>query len=279
VHEPAFRVGSVRLEDARRLAYREIGPVDGWPVLHFHGAIGAPIAPPAELLVAIERFGVRWICVQRPGFGASLAAPGRCMIDFAADVARMLELLSIHRVAVVGVSAGGPYALACAHKLPQQVRMVAVCSSLSPFAAPYELWGVPVRIRLPLRALAAAPNVAGWGARPAAAVLRWRRWSRRTYTAALRASTAHGVQGLIDDCLISCQPWGFEPGDVCAPVHLWHGAQDRLVPVEYARRLATSLPQCQSAYIADGGHFLFRWRVGDIVAALARETKTGAQDS
>jgi pimeloyl-ACP methyl ester carboxylesterase len=43
------------------------------------------------------------------------------MVDWADDVAELAEALEIDRFAVAGTSSGGPYALACAVKLPARV--------------------------------------------------------------------------------------------------------------------------------------------------------------
>src|SRR5215467_2052963 len=99
----------ITLRDGRRLAYSVAGPEDGFPVLYFHGAIGTAVAIGA----AVEALGLRYICVNRPGFGGSDLAPGRRMLDFADDIEQLADALGLDQFAVVGVSAGGPYALAC----------------------------------------------------------------------------------------------------------------------------------------------------------------------
>jgi pimeloyl-ACP methyl ester carboxylesterase len=132
MQEPAFRAGSIRLADGRRIAVSELGSRDGLPVLYLHGAIGTPLRPTPELLATVERLKLRWLAVQRPGFGGSSPDPGRSLLRFARDVDDLADGLGLGHLAVLGVSAGGPYALACAHALPDRVAAVTVCSSLSP---------------------------------------------------------------------------------------------------------------------------------------------------
>lgn len=286
----AFTAGSIRLRGGRRLAFAEHGPCDGAAVLYLHGAIGSPLGVADELAAVIERLSLRWICVERPGFGASDPAPGRSMLDFAADVGELLDALGLRRVTVIGVSAGGPYALACAHRLAGRVGAVAVCSSVSPLGAPHEVPGLPPRIRLPLALLAARPRWCTRALEHAARLARRhpglvRRALRIGATAGdggprarpvaggdaldgLLATLDGGVPGLVEDYLISCRPWGFSPADVRTPVCLWHGMQDRIVPVEHAWQLAAALPSCRAAFDPDEGHFFFRRRVGEIAEAV-----------
>ena len=68
--------------------------------------------------------------------------------------------------------------------------------------------------------------------------------------------------------LTRCAAWGFHLREVLGEVHLWHGAQDRFVPVEHARVVAATLPRCRARFDADDGHFFFRRRLEDVLGAL-----------
>jgi pimeloyl-ACP methyl ester carboxylesterase len=65
-----------------------------------------------------------------------------------------------------------------------------------------------------------------------------------------------------------CTGWGFDVREVRGEVHLWHGEQDRFVPVAHARALAAALPRCHAQFDADDGHFFFRRRLADVLGAL-----------
>src|ERR1700722_18988127 len=112
-----FVRGRLRLADGRRLTYSETGPRGGIPVLYCHGAIGPPLGAAVDLEALTGELGVRYIAVSRPGIGGSDPAPGRTVLGFAADVRELVDVLEIERLGVVGVSAGGPYALAVAREL------------------------------------------------------------------------------------------------------------------------------------------------------------------
>jgi len=63
---------------------------------------------------AASAHGIRLISIDRPGHGFSSAQPGRMILDSAADVEMLAAHLGIKSYAVLGVSGGAPYALACA---------------------------------------------------------------------------------------------------------------------------------------------------------------------
>jgi pimeloyl-ACP methyl ester carboxylesterase len=233
------------------------------------------------------------LLVQRPGFGASDPQAGRSVHDFAGDVEQLADALGLERFAVAGVSAGGPYAVACAHALPDRVVAAAAVSSLSPLCAPAQVPGLPARVRVPLRAIARWPRAtARLGDAAVALVERHPRSLRRVMAlgappadrrhladagtsraaaAAFLAAARGGVSGLVADHLVTSRPWGFELGDVRGQVHVWHGMADAFVPVEHALQLVAALPRCRAWIDPGEGHFFFRRRAADILAALAAE--------
>jgi pimeloyl-ACP methyl ester carboxylesterase len=65
--------------------------------------------------------GLRLIGYDRPGYGGSTPQPGRTVADCAADVRAICAELGIDRLAMWGVSGGGPHLLAWAALLPDLV--------------------------------------------------------------------------------------------------------------------------------------------------------------
>jgi pimeloyl-ACP methyl ester carboxylesterase len=238
---------SVQLRDGRRLTYRALGRIDGFPVLYMHGAIGSPRWHSAELDAVVASLGIRYLAVNRPGFGGSDPSPDRTVADYAADVEDLADALGMERFSVIGVSAGAPFALACAWALPGRVVAVAAASPLAPSSA--------IRYRVP---------VAGFRV-PLVGPL--------VYEAALRtlrARSATAPRNMVEDYKACFRPWGFEPRDVRVPVVLWHGRRDRLVPVRHALSLAASLPACATHLEPRAGHFFFGKRVAEIVGSVLR---------
>ena len=281
----------VRLADGRRLAFCETGPRDGEAVVYCHGAIGTPLTSSIDLAAITIDLGVRHIAVSRPGVGGSDPSPGRTVLDFATDVRELVDAIGVRRFAVVGVSAGGPYALALGHELADRITRIAICSSLSPLCAPHRTPGMQRRIRLGLQLLTGAP---GFCAALGDAVLpairshpellshviaahaapsereRLRHPGERAAASRsfLDAAGPGGVRGMIDDFLTYSQPWGFSAGDVESEVHLWHGLNDLLVPIDHALALAATLPHCRAFFDHEEGHHFFRRRLASILATL-----------
>jgi pimeloyl-ACP methyl ester carboxylesterase len=278
------------LRDGRSLSFSAIGPPTGWPVFYCHGAIGTPVEATVDLTQIVDRVGVRYIAPSRPGVGGSDPQPGRTILDFADDIAALADRLGIERFSVLGVSAGGPYALGIAHRLGARVDRIALCSALSPFCEPHRAPGLQRRVGLPLAALAAAPGLAR---RLGNTVLPVLRRHPRLITEVIAAHAAPserarlgstcertaastsfldaacgGLGGLIDDFLTYAHGWGFDPAEVGTEVQLWHGASDPLVPVEHALQLAAALPRCRVFVDPDEGHHFFRSSLEQILLAL-----------
>ncbi len=286
----------VSLRDGRRLSYRSAGPRDGLLVLYLHGAIGSPQAVCPELEAIVHELEIHYVMVSRPGFGGSQRAPGRTLLGFADDAAALADELGRWRFAVVGVSAGGPYALACARALPARVAAATVVSCLSPAAC--RTPGLPVAARAALRAVRARPCAAARagdlalatarrhprlvaqilhaGAPPADRGLLNESAARELAATRFLAAAGSGVSGMIDDHLLCARPWGFRAEDIETCTHVWHGVQDRLVPVDDALALAASLPRARLALDPDEGHFFYRRRLREILGELAAAARAPA---
>jgi pimeloyl-ACP methyl ester carboxylesterase len=283
----------LRLPDGRRLAYTATGPRWGRPVLYCHGAIGTPLGASCELERITADLGVRHLALNRPGTGGSDPADGRTILSFADDVLALADELGIDRLDLVGVSAGGPYALAAAYALPSLVERVAVVSSLSPLCALYRTPGMRRRIRMSLRLLAIAPKTIGAlgdivlpivehhprliskvisaHAAPAERERLADPSERHAAAASFLAATEGGVRGMIADYLAYSSDWGFDVREVSQRVQLWHGLGDPLVPVEHALQLAVTLPDCRVFLDPEEGHHFFRRRLRSILAALVQD--------
>ena len=274
-----------RLHDGRRLAFAETGPPAGRLVLYLHGAIGSPQSGCAALDAVVQELGIRYVMVSRPGFGASDPLPGRTLRGFASDAAELADQLGCERFAVVGVSAGGPYALACAHELPCRVTAASIVSTTPWACAPDRVDALGLRLRLALRALRCQPrgctraadallslarHCPGLVARVIGAGGRADGDAQAHDAAAARflAAADRGVGAMIADYGLCAAVWGFEPSAVRVPVQLWHGARDPLVPVDQALLLAAALPRAEVAIDPGEGHFFYRRRLREILGAL-----------
>ena len=112
------------LGDGRTLAWSEGGDPAGTPVLFFHGCPDTRRAAWSGHDAA-HAAGVRLIAANRPGYGASTpASPSYELV--VGDVAELADSLGLDRFAVIGMSVGGTFALACAARLPYRVTTAAL---------------------------------------------------------------------------------------------------------------------------------------------------------
>jgi pimeloyl-ACP methyl ester carboxylesterase len=284
---------AVELSDGRRLSYSATGPRDGTPILYLHGAIGSAPQRDPQLEAAITRFRIRYLMVDRPGFGGSDPKPGRRVGDFAGDLEELADKLRLSRLAVIGVSAGAPYALATARAMADRVAAVASVSTIPPGFSAGGSWRTAPHYRLALMALAGAPRAISTIVDPSLAVLRRRpgalrrlfalgalggdrdllgsKEAREIATRRFLAATARGSWPMIEDFLVCRADWGFELAEVSRPIHLWHGTCDPLIPIGYADAMRRELPDVLPRFV-ESGHFLLRDRIGDILGSLARAT-------
>ena len=71
--------------------------------------------------------------------------------------------------------------------------------------------------------------------------------------ATLRRSVSTGIAGWRDDDLAFLRDWGFDLG-TGAPVAIWQGAQDRMVPYPHGEWLAAHWPGARVHLLPDEGH-------------------------
>jgi pimeloyl-ACP methyl ester carboxylesterase len=260
----------------RTLAYAQFGPASGRPLLYFGGS-----RLEAALL---RRAGIeqraRVIGVDRPGIGLSQFVPGRRLADWADDVAALADSLGLNRFAVVGVSGGGPHALACAYRIPERLTRCGVVSGVGPAVV------TPLQ-RMPWL-LVPMMRLMGRFFRDEQQAQRSLRWFTRGWPEADRACLAdpetaaiwarslaeafrQGPRGLTYDTLLGeVRPWGFRLTDIAfSDIYLWHGALDRDVPVQMGRVVAERLPRCHATFYPDEGHLsVIARHANEIVATL-----------
>lgn len=284
---------SLRLADGRRIGYAEYGAPSGCPIFLFHGV------PSSRLMFRVvddagRRLGARLIAPDRPGIGRSDPQPARRIVDWPSDAAELADRLGIERFDVVGVSGGGPYALACALNIPNRLGTVGVVSGAGPVADESELGrSMAAHLRMPF-ALARRGGIAytllcvlvGAAARcwPVACLRLLTLHEppdershfmndavHRALEAGLVEAFAQGYRGPADDFRLIACPWGFDPGAIRRPVLFWHGEADTIVPPQMARHLAGQISQHSAHWISGAGHLFGLSHADIIIGALAAQ--------
>ena len=80
----------------------------------------------------------------------------------------------------------------------------------------------------------------------------------------VREGLAPGEQGWWDDGMSHITDWGFDVRDIRVPVKIWHGRQDRMVPVQHGEWLAASVPGAEAEISERDGHITMIGRIGEI---------------
>lgn len=286
---------TLRLEDGRLLGFGEFGDPSGFPILAFHGIPGSRLTF-AFADGSASRHGLRLITLERPGIGLSTALPRRSILDWTEDVRQAADRLRLGSFGVIGLSGGGPYALAVAHRLPARVRGTAIVSGMGPVDDPWVLDRSTWRQRFRLHLFRDLPGfapllvaVAGLGLKhlrdhhlmrflraipePGREVLEEERFAPFIFDP-LREGYRQGSAGVGLDLRLMTRPWGFRIEEVRGPVVLWHGEDDFDVPSLLARAVARRLPCCDPHFIPEAGHLWILGHVEQVLGKLAQLLET-----
>ncbi len=270
---------TIRLRDGRTLGYAEYGNPRGEPLIYCHGFPASRLE--AGLIeAAASRSHVRAIAIDRPGYGLSDFKPHRLIADWPDDVVELMQALGIETFAVLGVSGGGPYALACAFKIPQQLTSVAVVCGLGPIyeASLLRTLQWPSRLGFVLarkapwllrllygdvvgRLMRGYPEVAlsllTFHAPKADRAVFRRPDIKAAFYAWVRAALTQGPRGALRDLTLYAHDWGwgFRPEDILIAVDFWHGELDTTVPPSHTRFLSRALVRKRVHWMPGEGHF------------------------
>ncbi len=259
-------------------------------MLWFHGTPGARRQVPPDAGREAASRGLRLISVERPGAGWSTPHLYNAVRDWAADVAQLTAQLGLAKFACIGLSGGGPYALACAHQLPDRIPVVAVLGGLGPtlgreIAPGYtRLLGHLGRL---LRAVSGpgswtlakligmvgpvAPTLGGYlhyffptSDRPVIQDSR----NLEVFIDAILAGLEGDFRAPFYDLVLFAHDWGFALSDIKIPVRFWAGQVDVIVPTSHAAHQAFLIKDSKVVYKPGMGHFAGYTETGAVFDAL-----------
>lgn len=280
------------LPDARVLSYQELGDPDGRPLVVLHGTPGSS-RQLAGLAGAARDGGWRAIAPDRAGYGGSAPDRRRTIGSSARDVGALIDGLGLDGCSVVGISGGGPSALACGVLLGDRLQTVTTVGSVGPvvprdpslpadrlllrFARQSELLAQAMfapMLRMgrknPERAV---ERFAAMAAAPDATLLRSDPIIREAFLDDLRNSSATSPRAAARDFWLFARAWDFDLGQMQIPVDVWHGTEDRNVPVAHGRVIAARCPTAELHIVEGGGHMLLN-ELDEILATLTSRQAT-----
>jgi len=274
--------------DGSVIAVEVAGEPGGRPVLLCHGLADSRLS--ARLFgSAAGELGLRLVAPDRPGIGGTDPRRLRRLADWVEDAALVLDAAVAGPAALLGVSAGGPFAAACAARLGGRVRSLTL---IAPLGAPgWPTRGMAQGQRFVLPAARHAPAFGGWFlGRLAVLARRSPRLFLRLVTSELpgidrRALAQPGLReafltgyteafyrgswGVAQDLRVLMRPWGFELGSITVPASIHHGDADTTVPPQHARLFAAAIPGAQLQLHPGHGHFSILGAARQMLAALA----------
>lgn len=267
----------VRVPDGRDVEVLLAGPEDGLPLIVHEGTPLGLVAPPQTIEAAGAR-GLRYVQIARPGYEGSTPRPGRRVADVAADVAAVADSLGAREFASIGMSGGGPHALASAACLPGRCLAAASIAGVAPYRADgldfldgmgpenHAEFGAASRgasaleryLEKEAAALAevtAGQIIAAMGGLISAADAAVMTGEHAELLAAgLRAALRAGLAGWRDDDLAFVTDWGFSLEALAGRVAIWQGDQDRMVPFTHGQWLAARIPGARVHLEPGEGH-------------------------
>ena len=274
-HHP-LREHRVPVAPGRFLGAAELGDPEGFAFLWFHGTPGGRLQVPPDAPASAAQRRIRLFGVERPGTGWSTPHRYASLSEFAADVSALAEALGLARFAVVGLSGGGPYALACAHSMPDRIVAAAVIGGIGPVRGPEAVPGhgrTLARLHRFASAIAApAGRALPTVIRPAVphAALAVRAFSvfappadrpillDPAFQSVLVGDILHvmdgGLAGPLHDFRLLSTDWGFSLRDVRVPVRFFHGDADGFVPAAHAYHQARLVQRGDVTLLPGGGH-------------------------
>jgi pimeloyl-ACP methyl ester carboxylesterase len=264
---------AIKRPDGRTVAFAELGSADGSAVLWCHGGPGCRLDP-AYVADDAAAAGLRFIGIDRPGYGGSDPQPGRSIADWVADALAVADHLGIDQFATIGLSTGGAYALAVAALAPARVLGAVPCCAMTDMrfeparatmSRPHALavWDAATRDE----AIAAAVESHGIdGSRivesaegpplaPSDLAMLPARWGQ-LWMETNPVRFAHGLEGYADDRIADGGGWtSFDVAAVRCPVIVLHGGNDVIAPLIHARHTAELVPGAELRIVDDLGHF------------------------
>ena len=275
---------SISLPDKRHLGYAEYGVDDGFPVFLFHGNPGSRLSsgyfPDCPFIE-----GIRIIAPDRPGYGLS-EFKENALESWPDDVCVLADHLGIKKFSVLGVSGGGPYALACAWKIPDRLSTVGLAGSVGPnvpdategvIKSLRVLWKVAkplfwlVKLQMRLMALNAKRN-------PEKLMKQLRDLELSDQDKEIfdkpeiqrifihdfpEAYRQNGIGSAYDSTIPG--NWPIPLDEIKIEVNIWSMEADQLVG-NMGRYLASKIPNCKANYISHRGHL---WLVENMREVLS----------
>ncbi|MGZ4578661.1 MAG: alpha/beta fold hydrolase, partial [Mycobacterium sp.] len=212
---------------------------------------------------------------------------------FGDDLRTIADTLGIDKMAVIGLSGGGPYALASAAVLPDRVVAAGVLGGVAPFfgdegitsglmnlgkrAAPLlQLGGDPLRIgaslviRMIRPVATSALELYALISPEADRRLLTRPEFKAMFLDDLLNGSRKQLAAPFNDVILFTRDWGFRLDEVKVPVRWWHGDSDHIVPFAHGEHVVSMLPDAELLVLPGESHLAGLGRGEEILSTLTK---------
>ncbi|MFH5800912.1 alpha/beta fold hydrolase [Haladaptatus sp. CMAA 1911] len=190
--------------------------------------------------------GLRILAPDRPGVGESDPILGRGLLDWPTDVVQLADELDVDEFAVIGVSGGGPYALACAYTIPERLTAVTIVSGVAPLDTPDAIGEISLIEQLPIRTSRRSPRIS------------------RCF-----------LGDVAEEYRVCGEPWGFDVVDIALDIDVWYGTRDWSLSAYHATIIASQLPNATLHTLPNTSHLgSVANHNNEILASLTRSMRS-----
>ncbi len=283
--------GNISVGEGRRIGFAEFGAPRGKAVFWFHGTPGARRQIPVEARLFADRENIRLIGVDRPGIGSSTPFQYDNVLGFSRDLETIADTLGVDEMAVVGLSGGGPYTLACAAGMPDRVVAAGVLGGVAPTCGPdaiggglmalgsavapiLEVAGGPIRItagtviRLVRPIASPALDIYALLSPEGDRRLLLRPEFKAMFLDDLLNGSRKQLAAPFADVVVFARDWGFRLDQVKVPVRWWHGDRDHIIPFSHGRHVVDRLPDAELYHLPGESHLVGLGLGEDILRTL-----------
>jgi pimeloyl-ACP methyl ester carboxylesterase len=295
-YQSSIKAPYIITPSGRKLAYNEYGnPLGTQVVLVFHDYLAGRTE--LEGLGLVDSLkdkkyaNVRVIVLDRPGYGQSDKQRHRRLNDWHEDVMRVVNAMQIESFSIIGIGAGGLYALSCAEVVPSanpgRLTHVALLASEAPRLDKFGMV-IPTTINDQKRETTIQELLAGYSMFGNAVLrlaniflyssntpnfvfelmynsetkfLEARPEAYRAMVLGAREAWSQGFHSIINELAVTkdrtpSAAIGYSHIHLAKGAHIamWHGDKDQLVPLPMAQHLAKSIPNAQLTVCRGQGH-------------------------
>lgn len=263
----------VRRSFSQDLFIQEFGPSEGTPLIFFHGFPGSH-RQSAILDKWVNEFNLRVLSIDRPGYGFSPAMKNPDLREMMKHLEKELAQRKIDKFYLLGVSGGNPSAVTAAGFFGERVLALGSICGLAPYCETPESFpkfqrrGLRLASRLPRFVLKGLLRRLMKNFKPEERMdMIVRRLgprdqeilqiptTREALLGSMDLARRQGAAGVLFDLITYTSPWPVNYSDIRCAHFIWHGNDDRILPVKMSSYLNQKIPHSKLKIFQNEGHY------------------------